>query len=226
MNELVGKTDLNELSDEEIVKEILTGKKRLFDLLMRKYNSRMYRIGMSIVNDPTQVEDVMQNAYLKAYENLMHFENRSSFSTWLTRILINESLLQLKEMHRYINMEATRKLVIFEGSNAFNPALTPLRVLVNKELGQALEKALMQLPVKYRLVFVLREIEDTNIVETMVILGLTKANVKVRLNRAKTMLKNTLSCYNHNDGIFPFHLSRCERIIYNVSRKLSIAHES
>ena len=84
------------LSDEEIVTQIINGEKYLYETLIRKYNVRLYRISMSIVNDDNVVEDILQSAYIKAYFNLAGFKNKSSFGTWLTKILINESLLYKK----------------------------------------------------------------------------------------------------------------------------------
>src|SRR5471030_334915 len=94
------------LNDEEIVDRVIKGEKHLYESLMRKYNTRLFRISMSIINDDMAVEDVTQTAYLNAYLNLASFQNKSSFSTWLTRILINESLLYKKKKLRREQMHA------------------------------------------------------------------------------------------------------------------------
>jgi len=205
-----------ELSDEQVIAEILSGKKQLFELLMRKYNARLYRVAMSIVNNDAEAEDIMQVAYIKAYEKLSSFEQRSTFGTWITRILINESLGRLKKQKRFVTMAEDH------GRPDTGAAQNPDRKLVNKELRMALEHAMLQLPEKYRLVFVLREVEDLSIAETVDTLGITEANVKVRLNRAKTMLRDSLSSHYKNDGIFEFHLSRCDRVVNAVLQKLGI----
>lgn len=204
-------------SDEQIIAEILDGRKQLFELLMRKYNARLYRVAMSIVNNDGEAEDIMQATYIKAYEKLETFEQRSTFGTWITRILINESLGRLKKQKRFVTMaeDHTRQDT--------GAAQNPDRQLINKELRMALEQAMLQLPEKYRLVFVLREVEDMSIAETVDTLGITEANVKVRLNRAKTMLRDSLSSYYKNDGVFEFHLSRCDRVVNTVLQKLGIA---
>ena len=85
------------LSDNEIISRVLQGEKDLYVHIVRKYNQRLYRVGMSIINDDAEVEDIMQVAYIKAYENLGKFKYKSAFSTWITKILINESLLRLKK---------------------------------------------------------------------------------------------------------------------------------
>src|SRR5687768_2634907 len=92
-------------SEKEIIRRILAGEKRLFEILMRKYNGRLFKVGMAIINNSSEVEDIMQTSYIKAYENLSKFENRSSFGTWLLRIMINESIFQLKRKKRYMSIE-------------------------------------------------------------------------------------------------------------------------
>jgi len=189
---------------------------------MRKYNARLYKIGMAIINEPTEVEDAMQTAYIKAYEHLSQFENKARFNTWLTRILINECLLHLKKKQHSASMKDHRNTEIVQGSVDLHAAQSPINLLINKELGVALENALVQLPEKYRLVFVLREMEDMSIAETRDVLGITEVNVKVRLNRAKAMLRNALASHYKKDGIFELHLSRCDKIVHNVFQMLGI----
>ena len=92
------------LSDQEIITRILQGEKNLYAVIVRRYNQRLYRVAQSIINDDAEVEDIMQVAYINAWENLERFAFRASFSTWLTRILINESLLRLKKKSKSINM--------------------------------------------------------------------------------------------------------------------------
>ena len=90
-------TSIGSLNDEEIVERVLRGETYLYEALMRKFNSRLYRICMAIINDDIEAEDVMQTAYINAYLHLSSFQNKSTFSTWLTRILINECLLHQKK---------------------------------------------------------------------------------------------------------------------------------
>ena len=140
------------LTDEEIVERVLSGEKYLYENLMRKFNARLYRIGMSIINDDSEVEDVMQTAYLNAYLHLADFQKKSGFGTWLTRIFINESLLCVKK-------KQSRKLVSIDTHEFSLRHETPLHDLMNNELRTILEKSISDLPEKYRLVFVMREID-------------------------------------------------------------------
>jgi RNA polymerase sigma factor (sigma-70 family) len=195
------------LSDEEIIARIVQGEKRLYESLIRKYNQRLYRIGRSIVNDDTEVEDIMQTTYLNAYLNLASFGNKSTFSTWLVKILINESLLHKKRKTKL-------QQILIEKQDLNHSTETPLTGLMNHELKIILEKSISALPEKYRLVFVMREVEDMSTNETMETLNLSESNVKVRLNRAKEMLRDNLS--SQYKGIYDFHLTRCDSMVNRV----------
>jgi len=220
MSQFDKNAQVHDFHDGDIIAQILTGDKKAFELLMRKYNSRLYKIGMAIINEPAGVEDAMQTAYIKAYEHLSQFENKAHFNTWLTRILINECLLYLKKKQHAAGMKEQRNIEMVQEGVESNAAKSPINLLINKELGLALENALIQLPEKYRLVFVLREMEDMSIAETRDVLGITEVNVKVRLNRAKAMLRNTLASYYKKDNIFELHLSRCDKIVHSVFQML------
>ncbi|HTN07893.1 RNA polymerase sigma factor [Agriterribacter sp.] len=200
---------LSQLSDTELVSRVLSGEKHLFEWIMRRYNQRLFRAGISILGDDMEVEDAMQNAYIKAYQHLDKFEYRASLSTWLIKILINECLAQKnKKAHlKSVNIECHPENM---GSMK-----TPSNILMNKEMGIALETAIAHLPEKYRLVFVLREIEGLPVKETGDILGIEEANVKVRLNRAKAMLRQSLS-NDMKEHVYTFHLTRCDRLVNHV----------
>ena len=193
----------------------------MFALLIRKYNGRLYRIGISIIKNDAQIEDLMQNTYIKAYEHLQSFEGRASFGTWLIRIMINECLAYVKKNSRYISIENNNHMERSD-LNRIDDRNTPAYATLNRELGAVLESSLLDLPEKYRLVFVMREIEDMSIAETTEALGISESNVKVRLNRAKAMLRNKLNHYYKSDLVFGFHLTRCDRIATNVMNSLGI----
>lgn len=200
-------------SDQELIERVVKGEKRLYEQLMRKYNQRMYRISRSIVNDDAEAQDIMQTAYLNAYLHLNDFQGKSSFATWLTQILINESLLHKKRSQRH--QEAL-------SNNERNPIHheTPLSELMNNELKSILEQSVSGLPEKYRLVFVMREMEDMSVNETMEVLGLSESNVKVRLNRAKEMLRINLSSHYKSTQVYHFHLTRCDSVVKFVMAQI------
>ncbi|RNI24533.1 sigma-70 family RNA polymerase sigma factor [Rufibacter latericius] len=208
------------IPDQEIILRVLEGEKDLYAVLVRRNNQRLYRIGMSILDDEEEVEEMMQTAFVKAYEHLHTFAYKSAFSTWLTRILINECLLRAKKrklacamsdenVDREVNLRSAEHIP------------TPLTKLLSSELHVVLEEAIRQLPEKYRTVFVMREIEEMNVAETMLCLDLTEANVKVRLNRAKALLRKSLSHLYKKEDILHFHLSKCDRITENVMKRIA-----
>lgn len=210
------------LSDEEIVKKVTGGDINFYEVIMRRYNQRLFRIGHAYLKDDDEIEDAIQSAYLKAYEQLSNFQGRSSFSTWLIRIYINELLQGLKKKKRFQNYFDPDLI-----NNTYDPPEVgttnmenPYNSTLNNELKDILEKAVDELPEKYRAVFIMREIEDMSVSETSKSLNITEANVKVRLNRAKNILRESLSQYYHYKDIYNFNLIRCDRIVANVFNKI------
>ncbi len=210
------------ISDYELIRRILQGEKNLYTIIVLRHNEHLYRIAMAIIINNSEVEDVMQVAYLKAYENLGKFSFKSSFSTWLTRKLINECLLHLKKTKRPIKINNDKM-----NGTIYQPHLadtqTPVAKMLNAELKKILEKAISQLPEKYRMVFVMREIEQMNVAEIMDCLDISEATVKTKLNRAKVLLRNLLSDYNNGEDILHFHFSRCNRIAEKVMKQIDIS---
>ena len=210
-------TIADSIADDEIITRVLNGEKNLYALLVRRYNQRFYRVGMGIINDDAEVEDVMQVAYIKAYENLSKFEFKSSFSTWLTRILINECLLRIRKRKSLSNMiDGIFGNKIYQ----LGQVQTPLMKTLNSELKNILQDAIGKLPEKYRIVFIMREIEDMSVAETQECLDLTEANVKVRLNRAKAMLRNAMTTYYKKEDLLHLHLARCSKITEHVMKQI------
>ncbi len=208
------KADNKMLSDEEVVERVISGEKHLYENIMRKYNSGLFRISMSIINDSMEAEDIMQTVYLNAYLQLSKFQNKSSFSTWIIRILINESLLRKKKRTK-------EKQMVMEKQTSSYTNYTPLKGLMNKELKAILERTILALPEKYRLVFIMREIEEMSINQTMGALSLSESNVKVRLNRAKEILRNNLSSYYKSEQVFEFNLIRCDKVVNYVMEEIN-----
>jgi RNA polymerase sigma-70 factor (ECF subfamily) len=199
-------------TDDELIKRVVAGEKELFEVIVRRYNQRLFRIGMAILGDDMETEEAMQAAYINAYEHLVQFEFRAAFGTWLTRIMLNQCYKARRDQTRVAT------IIPQDSENLINMK-TPENVMASKELSQVLENAISQLPEKYRLVFVLRGIEDLSVRETAEIAGIETSNVKVRLNRAKTMLRENLTGYIKG-AVFPFHLTRCDRIVEGVMARV------
>jgi RNA polymerase sigma factor (sigma-70 family) len=206
-----------EIKDSKIIEDILKGDKQKYALLMRKYNQRLYRIGKGYLKDEAEIEDVMQEAYIKGYQSLSKFENRSEFATWITRILINECLQRLKKKTRATlidnNEENNEIMNLTDKTN-------PEKESLNKELKRHLEETIAQLPEKYRSIFIMREIEKMSIAETCDALDITESNVKIRLTRAKEMLRNSLMTTYPTGALYEFNLVRCDRIAANVLSRI------
>jgi RNA polymerase sigma factor (sigma-70 family) len=210
-------TDL--IPDNEIIHRVLAGEKDLYAVIVRRYNQRLYRVAMSIINDDAEAEDILQVSYIKAYENLAKFAFRSVFSTWLTRILINESLLRLRKRKQLftINGDIMNNELYHQHKTE---SQTPLTKILNQELKGLLEEAIRNLPEKYRTVFIMREMENMNLAETKECLDISEVNVKVRLNRAKALLRNSLKEYYKKEDILHFHLTRCDRVTEYVMKQI------
>lgn len=207
------------LTDEEVAARVLAGEKELYEIIMRRHNPRMFRISRAYVNDGDEAEDVVQQAYINAYEHLSAFEGRSRFSTWLTSIVIREAMGRARRKSRSIPLEVQFSENGTKSESREEQVTTtenPEATVMNDELRTVLERTIDELPVKYRSVFVLRELDHMSIEETSESLGISQANVKVRLNRAKEMLKRRIGSVYHDAGVYHFDLVRCDRIVANV----------
>ena len=210
-------------ADEEIVRRILHGDLVLFELLMRRHNQRVYRAIRSILRDDCESEDVMQDAYVRAYEHLAQFEGRAQFSTWLTRIAVHEALKRLAARGKLDPLDEER----YEEEDGTMPAFqsnspTPESNASNSELKSLLEEAILTLPVMYRAVTVLRDVEELSTAETAEVLSISETNVKVRLHRAHELLRGVLFARvgANSTQAFSFHASRCDRVVRAVFERL------
>lgn len=210
-----------ELSDEEIVKRVLAGETPLFELVMRRYNQRLYRVARVILRDDSEAEDVMQDAYVRAYEFLHQFAGRSAFSTWLTRIAVHEALARKRRKERHDELDALAmngdSMPILKSSGP-----SPETSTVQAQIRQLLEQAVDALPEAYRSVVLMREVEEMSVAETAEVLSISEAVVKTRLHRAHAMLRKDL--YSHSQGstkdLYPFYAPRCDRVVKAVFERI------
>ena len=215
------------LPDEEVVRRILQGETALFELIMRRYNQRLYRISRANLRDDAEAEDVMQDAYVRAYEHLAQFAGRSQFSTWLTRIAIHEALSRSQRRKRTEQFSAHDS---HEGTqdgevNVAADALNPEQQVSVSELRGALEVAILSIPEQYRLVLMMRDVEQLNTQETASALDLSEENVKVRLHRARAMVRKNLFARAGADApaAFGFMGQRCDRLVARVMDRVGSA---
>jgi RNA polymerase sigma-70 factor, ECF subfamily len=219
-----GATTDAELGDHEIVRRIRAGEAALFERLMRRYNQRVYRIARSIVKDDAEAEDVMQQAYLNAYTHLDQFAERSSFSTWLTRIAVHESLARLRRRRRLTEIDAMSDHDDARGVlRSADPS--PEQQALTGELRAALEASLDAIPEMYRTAFVLREVEGLSTSEAAECLETSDDVVKTRLHRARTLLRRELMARAGSGAreAFQFHATRCDRVVAAVVDRLGLS---
>ena len=209
-------------TDEEIVERVKSGDTGLYEVVMRRYNQRLYRVARAILHNDDEAEDVMQTAYVHAYEHLHQFAARAPFCTWLTRIAVHEALARLRLRGRNQQLEDTGNegdfpMKIVDTSP--DPELSASRA----ELKQLLEQALLDLPLQYRAVVMLRDVEDLSTSETAAALDLTEENVKIRLHRGRAMMRGWLYARAGTEAksAFPFMGARCDRVVHAVFTRLS-----
>jgi RNA polymerase sigma-70 factor, ECF subfamily len=204
-------------SDEEVVARVLAGDTAAFELLMRRHNQRLYRTARAILRDDAEAEDVMQDAYVRAYQHLEQFAGRAKFSTWLTRIAVHEALARVRRRQRF---DAIESVIESSGETMTfaSQAPNPEQEAVNAQSSYLLEAAIMQLPDGYRTVLMMRDIEELSTAETAECLNMTEENVKVRLHRARALLRRELyaKAGNSRASAFAFMGDRCDRVVARV----------
>ncbi len=209
-----------EQSDTETIQQVLDGNTAMFELLMRRYNERVYRAARSIVRDEQEAEDVMQQAYVNAFTHLRQFHGSAQFSTWLTRIAINEALARVRRQGRYEAFDDDLSNV--EPFMSSTPPQNPERQAFAGELRGLLEGAIDGLPGGMREVFVLREVEGLSTSEVAECLGVSDDVVKTRLSRGRAMLRRLLMERTGATApeAFRFYRPRCDRVVAQVLARI------
>jgi RNA polymerase sigma factor (sigma-70 family) len=210
-------------TDESVIDRIVEGQISLFEILIRRYNQVLYKIARGYGFNHQDAEDLMQDTHVAAYMDLVRFERRSSYKTWISRIMINKCLYKLK--YGYFKKETP-------SCQSFDPNARPMHiktnqtedVVMNRELMVVLEKCLQNIPLMYRTVFVLRVVEGFSVLETAEILNITAINVKVRLNRAKALLQNQMEKFYTNSDLYSFNLIYCDCIVSKVFERIKFIH--
>jgi len=201
-------------SDGELVGRVLAGDVALFEVLMRRHNQRVYRAVRSIVRNEGEVEDLMQQAWLRAYTRLPSFAGASAFSTWLLRIAVNEALGRLRRRRRSPSVEAAQELEERAGPATSDPEVQT----VARETLALIEVAVDRLPETQRTVYMLRDVEELSTRECASALGISEEAVKIRLHRARSALRDTLSgpLERVAPATFTFPATRCNRVVDGV----------
>lgn len=209
------------ITDEDVVERVRAGDTGLYEILMRRYNQRLYRVAFSILRNDAEAEEVMQEAYVRAYQHLNQFAGTAKFSTWLTKIAVHEALARVRRRGRN-GGESSLDTSLYIMDSVRTAIPDPERQAYDHELRLALEGAIAALPDSYRLVFVLRAVEGLSGSETAACLDIGEEAVKTRLHRARHMLQKDLlqRASVVAAEAFSFHLSRCDRVVKGVFQRI------
>lgn len=218
-----GPLDPASLTDAEVVARVLAGDGALFELIMRRYNQRLFRAARAILRSEVEAEDAVQQAYISAYEHLPQFHGDAQLATWLTRITIRAALGRLRKLRRRGEVDlgpqdgernAMSRLPARDGD--------PEHQAAGRELTAILEAAIDALPEIYRLTFMLREVQQLSTAEAAGCLEVSEDVVKIRLFRAKAMLREALAAHvdARADDAFSFMGARCDRVVAAVLARL------
>ena len=201
------------MADADAVRGVIEGNREMFEVIVRRYNSQLYRVGMAYLRDHAQTEDAMQNAYLKAFLHLRRFRDNAAFATWLTRIMINECLMHLRRKKRFI-MET----IDDAAARPEHALLAPPEPdgLARQEIKALLEQAIQTLPRSHRIVYLLRDVQQLSTEETARCLRLSSTNVKVSLHRAREGLKTQLMKSAAGVELFDYSAAYCDPMTTHV----------
>ena len=207
-----------QLSDEEVVARIVAGDSALFEILMRRHNQRIYRAVRAILGSDDEVEDVMQQAYLSAFQHLRQFAGNAQFTTWLTRIAVNEALARRRKRGRFVNEGEDEVTLSVVESNEPDPEQSASA----SELRDVMEREVAALSDSFRTVFVMRDVEGMSTAEVAECLSISEDLVKTRLSRARATLRDNL--YRRAgitlESIYSFGNSRCDRVVTSVMSQI------
>jgi RNA polymerase sigma-70 factor, ECF subfamily len=213
--------EIGEQSDEAVIQQVLGGNTAMFELLMRRYNERVYRAARAIVRDEQETEDVMQQAYVNAFAHLQQYNGSARFSTWLTRIAINEALARVRRQGRYETFDDDGAEP--QPHQSRPAAENPEQQAFSLELRALLESAIDTLPDGMREVFVLRDVEGLSTLEVAECLNVSEDVVKTRLSRGRARLRRRLMERTGATApdAFRFYRPRCDLVVARVLARIT-----
>jgi RNA polymerase sigma-70 factor (ECF subfamily) len=215
-------------ADTDLVLKARHGDANAFRTIMRRNNQRLYRIARGVVRNDAEAEDIVQEAYLRAFAHLEGFRGDATLATWLSRITLNEALGRLRRQRRQrrdvsatVSTNPQGQVIAFP-LNALGD--DPERTMAQRQILQLVERATDNLPEVYRVIFVARVIEGLTVEETAELFGLQAATVKTRLHRARALLRKELDAQIGPVllNAFPFAGQRCDRLTAAVMRRLAL----
>ena len=213
-------------SESELAQRAGSGDHRAFELIMRRHNRALYRAARSIVKDDSEAEEVVQDAYIRAYQALPGFRGEAALGTWLTRIAINKALERLRKRKTQATAQADNVIDLDKHLYMAHPDKaspeTPERALIRQQTRKLLEQKIDGLPSVFRTVFVLRALEEMSVEECAACLDLPPATVRTRFFRARRLLRESLAQEIDiaTDDAFSFAGERCDRIVETVLARI------
>jgi len=213
--------DLND-SDEQLVERARARDAAAFELLMRRHNQRVYRGVRAVLRDSSEIEDVIQQAYVQAFIHLDQFGGSARWSTWVCRIAINEALARLRQRGRFVSIEAASEEAMANLPKVSNN--DPERSAAEREFGRMVEHAIDELPDIYRSVLIMREVEGMSTDEAATVLDVEPEVVKTRLHRARAALRAALDARlgEQMTNMYTFGNERCDRVVAAVLARLNL----
>ena len=216
------------IPDDEVVRRVRAGETGLFEVVMRRYNQRLYRVARAILRDDAEAEDVTQQAYVNAYRHLDQFAGRAMFSTWLTRIAVHEAFARARRRGRFDEQETVDDWDGDTMDTLKSPGPDPERQAFAGELRALIESAIEALPEHYRAVFVMRAVEGMSTAESAECLDITEETAKTRLHRARLLLREALyeRAGIETAAAFSFEAPRCDRVVAAVFGQIEAIDQS
>lgn len=213
------------LSLEALVQHAQQGQQEAFRHIVQRCNQRLYRVAIAILNHDEDAQDALQNAYIQAYQHLGSFRNEAKFSTWLTRIVINECYQIQRRQKKHVELDClddTANGTVIPFPQRAATMKDPLANIAQHELQKLVEECILRLPDNHRTVLMLRDIEQFNTEETANLLGLSTENVKTQLHRARQQLKQDMAKHIDAtlDNTFLFLGARCAGLTEKVMRAI------
>jgi RNA polymerase sigma-70 factor (ECF subfamily) len=216
--------------DSELLEIARKGDAVAFDTLIRRHDKHLYRIARSVLSDDHEAEDVIQESYIRAFTGLRGFRGAASLRTWLTRIVLNEAIRRSRRRRPMVDLGALHAAQERTRRPLHAPSLTardtdPERAAAHSQIRKMLEKAIDNLPVAFRVVFVMRDVEEIGIRDTAKLLGILEETVKTRLHRARRMLRDSLGeqLASTLKDVFPFDKPRCNALVQRLLDQLGFS---
>jgi len=226
-NEAARTIDMNALAEGELVRLARNRDGAAFRAIMQRSNRRLYRIARAVVNNDSEAEDVVQEAYVRAFTGLKDFRGDSSLATWLSRIVLNEAMGRLRRRRPTVDVDAMEGPQARQGEVVPFPLAStepdPERTIAQRQISALLESAIDELPEPFRTVLVARAVEGMSIEETAALFALKPETVKTRLHRARHLLREALEKQIGPvlTDAFPFDGRRCERMTQAVLARIA-----